>query len=306
MDNKEKASFARSLMLVGAYVYVNPHRKNPILPKNLYQQDFIKLLIGKKLAVEIPDLEINSQGISGTLIFNGNYEWVNLPWESIFCVQSKHDEKLIEVWLENAPRDIQEKSGYEPLEDSEEEEFDLPSAKVLDFDPNKAKNPNIGTPKSGLSNPNKPSHLRIVKENKKTALQMLKTIIKEEYKRIMVKEMRAGSSISLDFETPVSFTRYSNEAGEQDFNLIAKGHYSYYPGNYSGPYEDSYPDDEDLEYELYDQQGNKLTNFNLSSEEEDKIQEQVHAHLKKEIDNSPTDDLSDEFFYDDPKFDYDR
>jgi hypothetical protein len=78
-------------------VVVDPTQPNVVLPEHLLSAGQpVGLNIGYRLALPIPDLELDEVGLRGTLSFNRTPFYCSLPWQSMVQV-SVHDEHLI--WL---------------------------------------------------------------------------------------------------------------------------------------------------------------------------------------------------------------
>ncbi len=88
----EKQLYFEDLMSRGMVTTISVLNHSEVkFPEHL-KQDFIVLKWSYRFG--IPDLTINSQGISGTLTFSQKPHFVHIPWESV-----------IEMYLTNTPND---------------------------------------------------------------------------------------------------------------------------------------------------------------------------------------------------------
>jgi len=78
-------------------VVIDPRCEGVAIPKDLIDAaQPVGLSIGRRLTVPIPDLEVNDEGLCGTLSFNRTPFHCVLPWPCVIQV-SAHDEHL--VWI---------------------------------------------------------------------------------------------------------------------------------------------------------------------------------------------------------------
>lgn len=82
-------------------VHLDP-RRGAKVPPHLQYKDHICLQVGRDLAVPIPDLILDQDGISGTLTFgpNGAHHCV-IPFESVFGMIEPNGHGM--AWTEDAP-----------------------------------------------------------------------------------------------------------------------------------------------------------------------------------------------------------
>ena len=85
----------------GMFVHLNPRMTGIVIPDYLYEKSHAILQFGP-----IPDLEIDSLGISGTLSFNRVPFKVVVPWTAIFALVG--DDAKGFVWEDEIPAEVKE------------------------------------------------------------------------------------------------------------------------------------------------------------------------------------------------------
>ncbi len=104
-DPPPKQDVAQALLLRGsAFVYLDPRREGVAVPEHLRKQAQLVLQIGLDLAVPIPDLTVDDDGIFGTLSFNRSPFPCTIPWSAVFGLVS--DDSMGVVWQEDLPDEI--------------------------------------------------------------------------------------------------------------------------------------------------------------------------------------------------------
>lgn len=101
-----KIDVARALLLKGSvFVYLDPRREGTLVPDHLRAQPQLVLQIGLDLAVPIPDLRIDDEGVTATLSFNRTPFACRVPWSAIFGLVG--DDAIGVVWREDLPDEIE-------------------------------------------------------------------------------------------------------------------------------------------------------------------------------------------------------
>ena len=82
-----KHSVAMQILQSGTlFVHVKAQIEGVIVPANLKKRDFVVLQVGYNMPIPIPDLEVTSEGLSGTLAFKGVPFWCDIPWASVVAL----------------------------------------------------------------------------------------------------------------------------------------------------------------------------------------------------------------------------
>lgn len=105
MGHPDKREVAEALIERGSvFLYLDPRSDGVVVPEYLRKQPQLVLQVGLDLVVPIPDLEIDGEGISGTLSFNRAPFWCRVPWGSVFGLVG--DDSMGVVWHEDLPDEI--------------------------------------------------------------------------------------------------------------------------------------------------------------------------------------------------------
>lgn len=98
-----KTDVARGLLLRGTiYLHVDPRVEHVIVPRWLGKQPQLVLQIGLDLA--IPDLRVDSEGVSGTLSFNRSPFRCTIPWDAVFGISDDQGRGM--VWPDSVPAEL--------------------------------------------------------------------------------------------------------------------------------------------------------------------------------------------------------
>jgi stringent starvation protein B len=68
------------------FVQMDPRREGVVVPKQFQSQRELVLQFGHDMRVPILDLEVDDEGISGTLSFNRRPFWCRIPWSAVFAI----------------------------------------------------------------------------------------------------------------------------------------------------------------------------------------------------------------------------
>ncbi|MEZ4339869.1 MAG: hypothetical protein R3B82_24880, partial [Sandaracinaceae bacterium] len=78
-----KREVALALLERGSlFVHLDPRVEGVVVPDYLRSQPQLVLQVGLGLAVPIPDLEVDDEGVFGTLSFNRSPFYCRVPWAS--------------------------------------------------------------------------------------------------------------------------------------------------------------------------------------------------------------------------------
>ena len=105
MSLPAKEDVARGLLLRGSvFIHLDPRADGVLVPPHLAAQPHLVLQIGLDLAVPIPDLRVDGEGIYGTLSFNRSPFTVTVPWGSVFALAD--DQGRAMVWPDSLPEEL--------------------------------------------------------------------------------------------------------------------------------------------------------------------------------------------------------
>ena len=97
-----KKDVALALLEKGSiFVHLDPRRDKVVVPKAFWVQSELVLQFGLNMRVPVPDLDIDDEGISGTLSFARRPFWCRVPWASVFAIVG--EDRRGAVWSQDAP-----------------------------------------------------------------------------------------------------------------------------------------------------------------------------------------------------------
>jgi len=126
-----KLDVARYLLAQGSlFVHLDPRMEGVIVPQWYRAEPQLVLQVGFDMPVPIPDLQVDADGIYGTLSFNRSPFTCHVHWDSVFALAGDDGRGM--VWPESMPeeisREIEREAGREPPPSLVEER---PSLRVL-------------------------------------------------------------------------------------------------------------------------------------------------------------------------------
>ncbi len=86
------------------FVHLDPRGVGVVVPMHFKKQPRLVLQIGLNMAVPIPDLRLDDQGLSCTLSFNRSLFHCVVPWSGIFALVGEDGRGM--VWPEDVPQEI--------------------------------------------------------------------------------------------------------------------------------------------------------------------------------------------------------
>jgi len=152
-----KLDVARYLLAQGSlFVHLDPRMDTVAVPQWYRSEPQLVLQIGFDMPVPIRDLEVDAEGVYGTLSFNRTPFTCQIPWDAVFALAGDDGRGM--VWPDSMPQEITEEiereAGRQPPPVVEER----PSLRVL---------PAVDESESRPSSPPKPgerpSYLKVVK-----------------------------------------------------------------------------------------------------------------------------------------------
>lgn len=88
----------------GIYVHLDPRRAGVTVPPWFKKQPQLVLQIGLNMAIPIPDLRLDDDGMSCTLSFSGSPFFCVVPWAGVFAIVG--DDARGMVWPDDVPAEI--------------------------------------------------------------------------------------------------------------------------------------------------------------------------------------------------------
>ena len=106
MEKPNKQKVILDLLQNNSSVFIHLYPKYPgvDVPKQFVKDFHLILQVGYAMAIHIPDLIINDDGIFCTLSFSGIKHYCKLPWKSIFIIKGYETGGC--SWGEDMPQEL--------------------------------------------------------------------------------------------------------------------------------------------------------------------------------------------------------
>ena len=86
------------------YIHLDPRADAVQVPAWFKKQPQLVLQVGLNMAVRIPDLHVDEQGLSCTLSFNRSPFFCMIPWPAVFALVGENGQAM--VWAEDVPAEV--------------------------------------------------------------------------------------------------------------------------------------------------------------------------------------------------------
>ncbi len=86
------------------YIHLDPRADSVQVPMSFKNQPQLVLQVGLNMAVAIPDLHVDEQGLSCTLSFNRSPFFCMIPWPAVFALVGENGQAM--VWAEDVPAEV--------------------------------------------------------------------------------------------------------------------------------------------------------------------------------------------------------
>jgi hypothetical protein len=91
------------------FIHLDPRKPEVIVPPYFKKQPQLVLQVGLNMAIQIPDLKVDDEGVTCTLSFNRRPFWCCLPWSAIYALVGEaldgEDMKGM-LWPDDVPAEI--------------------------------------------------------------------------------------------------------------------------------------------------------------------------------------------------------
>ncbi|MET0596146.1 MAG: ClpXP protease specificity-enhancing factor SspB [Polyangiaceae bacterium] len=87
------------------FIHLDPRKPDVIVPLHFKKQAQLVLQVGLNMAVPIPDLTVDDEGVSCTLSFNRAPFWCRLPWTAVYALVG--DDKRAMIWPDEVPAEVE-------------------------------------------------------------------------------------------------------------------------------------------------------------------------------------------------------
>src|SRR5450631_4915092 len=86
------------------FIHLDPRAEAVQVPAWFKKQPQLVLQVGLNMAVPIPDLHVDEQGLSCTLSFNRAPFFCMIPWPAVFALVGENGQAM--VWAEDVPAEV--------------------------------------------------------------------------------------------------------------------------------------------------------------------------------------------------------
>jgi hypothetical protein len=91
------------------FIHLDPRKPEVVVPPYFKKQPQLVLQVGLNMAIPIPDLKVDDEGVTCTLSFNRRPFWCRLPWTAIYALVGEaldgEDMKGM-LWPDDVPAEI--------------------------------------------------------------------------------------------------------------------------------------------------------------------------------------------------------
>lgn len=87
------------------YIHLDPRAGSVQVPPSFKNQPQLVLQVGLNMAVAIPDLHVDDDGLSCTLSFNRTPFFCMIPWPAVFALVGENGQAM--VWAEDIPPEVE-------------------------------------------------------------------------------------------------------------------------------------------------------------------------------------------------------
>ena len=96
------------------FIHLDPRKPEVIVPLHFKKQAQLVLQVGLNMAVPIPDLRVDDEGVTCTLSFNRSPFWCRLPWTAVYALVG--EDKRGMIWPDEVPAEVESAQRQKPQE----------------------------------------------------------------------------------------------------------------------------------------------------------------------------------------------
>lgn len=86
------------------FVHLDPRGERVLVPNWFRKQPQLVLQVGLNMAIPIPDLQVDDEGLSCTLSFNRSPHYCVVPWSSVYALVGEDGRGM--VWPDDVPPEV--------------------------------------------------------------------------------------------------------------------------------------------------------------------------------------------------------
>lgn len=91
------------------FIHLDPRKPEVVVPPYFKKQPQLVLQVGLNMAISIPDLKVDDEGVTCTLSFNRRPFWCRLPWTAIYALVGEAvegEDMRGMLWPDDVPSEI--------------------------------------------------------------------------------------------------------------------------------------------------------------------------------------------------------
>ena len=125
---KKKDVALQLLEQATVFVHLDPRADSVHVPAWFKRQPQLVLQVGLNMAVPIPDLDVNEEGLSCTLSFNRSPFYCVIPWGAVFALVGENRQGMI--WPDDIPAEVQAQAAAQQAKQTPKPELRVAPAPV--------------------------------------------------------------------------------------------------------------------------------------------------------------------------------
>jgi stringent starvation protein B len=95
------------------YIHLDPRKPEVLVPPYFKKQPQLVLQVGLNMAIPIPDLKVDDEGVTCTLSFNRKPFWCRMPWTAVFALVGEDMKGM--VWPDEVPAEVAAQRDVKPV-----------------------------------------------------------------------------------------------------------------------------------------------------------------------------------------------
>lgn len=183
------------------YVHLDPRSERVHVPIWFKKQPQLVLQIGLNMAVPIPDLQVDDEGLSCTLSFSRTPHFCQIPWSVVFALVGENGRGM--VWPDDVPPEVTAQAENQARDKAKAEEAQGRLRAVQALPAEEAQAATGGAPKKRKPRPKKAAAVPAVKAQAEAKPER-KPAVKRKRKAEPAPQPSAQSAEAGDSRKPVA------------------------------------------------------------------------------------------------------
>ncbi|MFO0759522.1 MAG: ClpXP protease specificity-enhancing factor SspB [Byssovorax sp.] len=86
------------------FIHLDPRKQGVVVPVQFKREHQLMLQVGLNMAIPIPDLEVDEEGITCTLSFSQRPFWCSIPWSAVYALVGEDSRGML--WPDDVPPEL--------------------------------------------------------------------------------------------------------------------------------------------------------------------------------------------------------